>query len=231
MATLAEITTAVRDEIGNDDIPDLTIKNKLHSYITNLTSKNNLNLLATEGRLILRANQKKVRLPINMKGRELLRMYVDAATSSRQELIQQLIPYKEFIHYDDNSNQHISSSILGLSFTMFNLELVFNGTVANDVTLHIDYVRRPILPQAPGDNLDEIDPTNSYADMFVTGTKARILQVDEDYEQGREEQLTGGELEKAYLEEYVMTAGNPGEANSIRNGLRARRGYSRGYNR
>lgn len=69
-------------------------------------------------------------------------------------------------------------------WTDFNNMIRFSAPLKSDTTIQLDYVRRPKMMSSLASKA-EIDDT--YMELVARGTKARCLEIDEDYDYASEE--------------------------------------------
>lgn len=132
------------------------------------------------------------------------------------DLSDSMVDYNTFMR----SNANFASSAAGQlrNWTMFGNGMRFAVPLLTDVTIQFDFVAEPAEMESPSD--DCVIPRR-YSEMIARGTKARILEIEEDYDYAAQERNLLDPLMTTFIRNEARGGGKT-KPTIIRTGRRGR---------
>lgn len=176
--TLADIKTAVRILLQDDQYDGDTIAQAANWFIYELANNNKLRMFEDSETLTGAVSDTTVAFPENM----LAWTAIYCTAPSVFDIGASYQEYGEFMQY--NANFAGATAGRAKDWTDFGNAMRFAQPLSIEHTFQFDYVREPVAME---NDTDDCEIPDRYIELVSRGTKARILEIEEDYDFAREE--------------------------------------------
>lgn len=185
--TLGDIIDAVRSDLDDDEIPASLITRKANDFQNALLSTHRIRFMEDSDTIIVSEGDYEADRPDDML--TLLEMTVFDSATQYRSIKDNYIDYNQFMR--DFGNFKIATARKIYEWTDFGNGFRFAAPTDAQYTISIDYLRHPEQMANTG---DEAEAPITYLEMYVKGTLARVMERDEDYDEGAQERGLLGEL-------------------------------------
>jgi hypothetical protein len=176
--TLGNIKTVVRQLLQDDEYDGDVITSAANWFIYEILSNNRTRLMEDSEELTASQGDTTVDFPANAMA------WIDIYTTIPQVYGMS----KNFTEYADfmSSFANFASAAQGQagSWTQYGNAMRFSHPLNADHTFQIDFIREPLKMVRDSDPCELPD---RYEELVARGAKARILEIEEDYEYGQQE--------------------------------------------
>lgn len=193
--TLADVRSAVNSKLS-DEIDNATIDMAANDFQFELFNDNRIRFMEAFEELDVFEGDTCTDLPKNFMN--LINMIVlDSDTAFRNLTKSGYLNYNDFMELFPNYTVATPSKIL--RWTFYGEGLRFQSAANADYTINIDFMRSPKLMVAATDKCEL--PINA-RELMTLGTLERIMRVNEDYPEAREELKHLAPLRTAFIRNY-----------------------------
>lgn len=176
--TLSEIIASVRRLLQDDEYDAVTITEAANWFVYELFNNNHIRLMETTTTLQMAEGDTTVSFPDD------LMVWTTIYLTSPQvyDLYATYMQYGDFMK--GYANFATATPAQARNWTDFNNGMRFTAPVSTDSVINLDYIREPVPMENDG---DECEIPSRYAELVSKGTKARIMEIDEDYDEAKQE--------------------------------------------
>lgn len=199
--TLSDITTKVRRSLSDDSYDATLIMDAANYFIYSLFANTRTRLMETSSTLDGSAGDTEVALPDDIN------VWTSIYVTSPQvyDIKDHYAEYGNFML--DHADFATASARAARTWTDFGNQMRFAGPLLTDTTFQIDYVRTPKPMTAQGSKCELPD---QYIELAVRGTKARVLEIDENYDYAGVESDELGPLVTTFIRNEARGGGKTG---------------------
>lgn len=209
---LKSIKEAVRELLQDPDYDGNTIRRAANWFVFELANNNRLRMFEDSDTLSASAGDTSVDFPEDM----LAWTGVYATVPTVHDLADEYTDYSSFM----SQHANFASSAAGRAhrWTDFGNGMRFAAPLDVDHEFQLDYVREPVPMEADS---DECEIPARYEELVARGAKARIMEIEEDYQYAQQERDLLDPLVTAFIKNESRGGGKT-RVNVIR--TRRRRG-------
>lgn len=176
--TLADIKTSVRNLMQDPEYDGDTIRDAANWFVYELFNNNRTRLMETSAELT--GSQGDTTLDFPEDAMAWISIYLTAP--SIYDMSDNYLEYTDFMRA--HSNFASATAARAYNWTDFGNGMRFSAPLNADHTFQFDYVREPV-PMV--NDSDDCEVPDRYAELVSKGTKARLLEIEEDYEYAKQE--------------------------------------------
>lgn len=176
--TLLDIINAVRILLQDDQYDRATIVQAANWFIYELANNNKLRIFEDSDTLDATSGDTTLPFPDNL----MAWIEIYATAPSVFQMTDNFREYNPFM--GAHANFATATAARASSWTSFNNAMRFAAPLNADHTFQVDFVREPV---AMVQDSDDCEIPGRYAELVARGTKARILEIEEDYDYAQQE--------------------------------------------
>lgn len=176
--TLADIIAAVRILLQDDQYDQATIVQAANWFVFELFNNNRTRLMEDSVTLSASQGDTTVAFPDNL----LAWISVYATAPRVFDMSDDMLSYNDFMgHF---ANFATATQAQAGKWTPYNNAIRFTAPLNADHTFQVDFVREPVPMTDP---TEDCEVPGRYIELVARGTKARILEIEEDYDFAQQE--------------------------------------------
>lgn len=213
--TLNDITIRTRALLGDPSYNATTIQNAANDFVNELFNNTRTSMMETSIELTGSASETTIKLPTDI----MIWTTVYLTSPDVYDLRDFYMEYAPFMaEHADFATRTASKPY---EWTQFAGVMRLSAPLSTDVTIQMDYIRTPKVMTGPGSKCELPD---RYMELITRGTKARCLEVDENYDEAGAERDILAPLVTTFIrnESRGGVKSGPVVAYSRRRGLRLR---------
>jgi hypothetical protein len=176
--TLADIKTAVRELLQDSQYDGAVITRAANSFVYELFNNNRTRLMEDSTTLTVSAGEVTVDFPDNM----LAWIAIYATSPSVYDMSDNFTEYGQFM--TAHAGFATSTAARADTWTAYGNAMRFAAPLNAEHTFQVDFVREPVAMEADSDDCEVPD---RYAELVARGTKARVMEIEEDYQYAQQE--------------------------------------------
>ena len=178
--TLAEIRAAVRGKLDDTQYDADLIDEAANDFQNELFTNNRIRSMEANDTVTIASGETSIDFPVDFL--TLLEMTLIYSSTQYQNIKKHYVNYEQFMR--SYANFAVASSMRPQTWTEFGEGARFSNPSDADYTFNIDYLRLPELMEADS---DESEVRKVWKEMFTLGTLARVMEINEDYEEAAQE--------------------------------------------
>lgn len=186
LLTLSQIREGVRRKLSDDQYDATVIDEAANDFQNQLFTDHRIRRMETSTTLSVTSGETDMLLPSNFL--TILNLTSFNSDNQFDTITDLYLPYAEFSNkYPNYAQAHQARPRI---WTDFGNSIRFSAPSNAAYSFATDFLRVPELMEADG---DEAEVTTTYREMFILGTLARVMDVNEDYDisQFEREKLDG----------------------------------------
>lgn len=176
--TLLEIKTAVRTLLQDDQYDGTVIAQAANWFVYELFNNNRTRLMEDSDTITASVGDTTAAFPDGM----LAWISIYATVPNVYDMSDNYIGYGEFMGHHPNFATATPAAVDG--WTDFGNAMRFAAPLSAETTFQIDFVREPVPME---NDSDDCEVPNRYAELVARGTKARVMEIEEDYQYAQQE--------------------------------------------
>lgn len=178
--TRADIVGWVRDLLVDDQYDEDLITQAANWFVNELCSNNHLRIMENSEELFASQGDTEVEFPDDMK--TLIKEGFYCTVPRVFDMAEYYTSYGDFMKNYANFASASQSQVR--NWTDFGNKARFSAPLNADHTFQCDYLRTPVDME---EDTDECEIPDRYGELVAKGTLARIMEINEDYAEARQE--------------------------------------------
>lgn len=179
--TQAEYRTSVRRKLDDSSFDADTIDEAVNWYIDDVCGRIHIRLMEATDEIFVGAGDTEADFPDDMQ--TLINLSVTSPTPARN-IMPNFMEYGNFIRSNPGYTSVAARAVATSDWTDFGNQVRFGAPASTDATLFCEYMRHPVKME---DDTDECELPDNYSEMIVIGATARVMELNEDYEEAAAE--------------------------------------------
>lgn len=196
--TLADIKTSVRQLLQDDQYDGDVIANAANWFVYELFNNNRTRLMEDSTTLTVSAGETTVDFPDNM----LAWISIYATAPSVFDMSDNFSEYGAFM--TNHAGFATASAARADVWTAYGNAMRFAAPLSVEHTFQVDFVREPVPMEADSDDCEVPD---RYAELVARGSKARVMEIEEDYQYAQQERDLLAPLVTAFIRNEARGGG------------------------
>lgn len=176
--TLSQIIASVRRLLQDDEYDAATITEAANWFVYELFNNNHTRFMEATTTLEVSPGDTGVDFPEDL----LAWTTIYLTTPQVYDMSSYYHQYGDFMKA--HANFATATSAQARDWTDFGNSMRFASPLSADSVFNLDYIREPVPMENVGDSCEV---PGRYAELVAKGTKARIMEIDEDYDEAKQE--------------------------------------------
>ena len=177
---LEEIRTAVRGKLDDATYDAVIIDQAANDFQNELFTNRRLRMAEASGTLSVSTGDTAIEFPSDMM--TLVELTLIFSVTQHYDLKKSYVDYSEFMH--NYAGYAVATAARPSTWTDYGNGIRLGAPSNADYTINIDYLR---TPEYMNSDSSESEIRNVWKEMFVLGTLARVMEVNEDYAEASQE--------------------------------------------